>query len=41
MSLIEYIKLYFAVKSNCKERYKRDFAQRWHEVLDSLTMEGV
>ena len=35
------IKLYFAIKKDCKERYKRDFALRWYEALESLTMEEV
>ena len=39
MKLIDLIKFYFAVKKDCKERYKRDFTKRWHETLESLKME--
>lgn len=41
MKLIDLIKFYFAVKKDCKERYRQDFAKRWHEILESLTMEGA
>ena len=40
MSLIEYIKLYFAVKEDCKRRYKRDIQTRMRELMEAYRMEG-
>lgn len=40
MSLIEYIKLYFAVKADCKIRYKRDIQNRMRELMEAYRMEG-
>ncbi len=39
MSLVEYIKLYLAVKADCKRRYKRDIAERMRELMDAYRME--
>lgn len=40
MTLIEYLKLYLAVKADCKRRYKRDIAERMRELIDVYRMEG-
>ena len=40
MSLIEYIKLYLAVKADCKIRYKRDIQTRMRELMEAYRMEG-
>lgn len=40
MSLIEYIKLYLAVKADCKIRYKRDIQIRMKELMEAYRMEG-
>lgn len=40
MSLIEYIKLYLAVKADCKIRYKRDIQTRMKELMEAYKMEG-
>lgn len=40
MSLIEYIKLYLAVKADCKIRYKRDIRNRMRELMEAYRMEG-
>jgi hypothetical protein len=40
MSLIEYIKLYLAVKADCKRRYRRDIEERMRELMEAYRMEG-
>lgn len=40
MGLIEYIKLYFAVRGDCKRRYKRDIKDRMRELLDAYRLQG-
>lgn len=39
MSLIEYIKLYLAVKEDCKHRYKRDIKDRMRELMDAYRIQ--
>ena len=39
MSLIEYIKLYLAVKEDCKRRYKRDIKDRMRELMDAYRIQ--
>lgn len=39
MSLIEYFKLYLAVKKDCKYRYKKDIKDRMRELIDAYRME--
>lgn len=40
MTFIEYLKLYLAVKEDCKRRYKRDIAERMRELMEAYRMEG-
>lgn len=40
MSLIEYIKIYLAVRKDCKHRYKRDIETRMRELMEAYRMEG-
>lgn len=40
MSLFEYLKLYFAVKTDCKMRYKREFKARMRELLKAYRLQG-
>lgn len=35
MNLIEYIKLYLAVKADCKIRYKRDIKDHMKELMEA------
>lgn len=39
MTLIEYLKLYLAVKADCKRRYKRDIAERMRELMDAYRIQ--
>lgn len=39
MSLIEYIKLYLAVREDCKRRYKRDLESRMHELMEAYRIQ--
>lgn len=39
MSLIEYIKLYLAVREECKRRYKRDLESRMRELMDAYRIQ--
>lgn len=39
MSLIEYIKLYLAVREDCKRRYKRDLESRMRELMDAYRIQ--
>lgn len=39
MSLIEYIKLYLAVKEDCKRRYKRDLESRMRELMEAYRIQ--
>lgn len=39
MSLIEYTKLYLAVKEDCKRRYKRDIKDRMRELMDAYRIQ--
>jgi len=39
MSLIEYIKLYLAVREDCKRRYKRDLESRMRELMEAYRIQ--
>ena len=39
MSLIEYIKLYLAVKEDCNRRYKGDLESRMRELMDAYRIQ--
>ena len=39
MSLIEYIKLYLAVRKDCKRRYKRDLEDRMRELMEAYRIQ--
>ena len=39
MSLIEYIKIYLAVRKDCKRRYKRDLEGRIRELMDAYRIQ--
>ena len=39
MSLIDYIKLYLAVREDCKRRYKRDLESRMRELMDAYRIQ--
>lgn len=39
MSLIEYIKLYLAVREDCKRRYKRDLESRIRELMETYRIQ--
>ena len=39
MSLIEYIKLYLAVREDCKCRYKRDIKNRMRELMEAYRIQ--
>lgn len=40
MSLFEYLKLYFAVKADCKRRCKMEFRARMRELLEAYRLQG-
>ena len=40
MGLIEYLKMYFAVKRELKFKYKMEFVRRMRELEDAYRMEG-
>lgn len=39
MSLIEYIKLYLAVREDCKRRYKRDLESCMRELMEAYRIQ--
>lgn len=39
MNLIEYIKLYLAVREDCKRRYKRDLESRMRELMEAYRIQ--
>jgi len=39
MSLIEYIKLYLAVREDCKRRYKRDLENTMRELMEAYRIQ--
>lgn len=39
MSLIEYIKLYLAVREDCKRRYKRDLESCMCELMEAYRIQ--
>ncbi len=39
MSLIEYIKLYLAVREDCKRRYKKDIEDRMRELMEAYRIQ--
>lgn len=39
MGLIKYIKLYLAVREDCKRRYKRDLKNRMRELMDAYRIQ--
>jgi hypothetical protein len=39
MSLIEYIKLYLAIREDCKRRYKRDLESRMRELMEAYRIQ--
>lgn len=39
MSLFEYLKIYFAVKADCKRRYKLELTSRMRELMDAYRVQ--
>lgn len=39
MGLIEFIKLYLAVRKDCKRRYRRDLEDRMRELMDAYRIQ--
>lgn len=39
MSLIEYVKLYLAVREDCKRRYERDLESRMRELMEAYRIQ--
>lgn len=39
MSLFEYLKLYFAVKADCKKKYQREFKACMRELLEAYRIQ--